>query len=90
MVEPGDGAAIVTRAARLRQRKSCAREEGFGILLQAALRGDRENKGRAHAAPPLLPAAPGLRPISIRVSTQTENPTAGIGVREPSWVINPS
>src|SRR5205823_3291304 len=90
VVEADDAATIVTRAARLRQRKSCAREEGFGVLLQAALRGDRQNERRAHDAPPRLPAAPDLRPTLVRVSTQTENPTAGIGVREPSWVINPS
>ena len=36
-VEPGDGAAIVARTARLCQCKSGAGEESLGVLLQAAL-----------------------------------------------------
>ena len=87
IVEPGDGAAIVAGAARLGQRQSGAGEEGFGLFLQPALRGNGENEWRGHDA---LPLAAGLRPACVKHSTQIENPTAGIGVAEPSWVISPS
>ena len=85
IVEAGDGAAIVARAARLGQRKPGAGEEGFGVFLQAALGGNGEDEGRGHDALPR-----GGLPICVRVSIQTENPTAGIGVAAPSWVISPS
>ena len=84
IVEAGDGAAIVARAARFGQRKAGAGEERFGVFLQAALRGNGENERRGHDALPLLA---GLRPAR---STQIEKPTAGIGVAEPSCVISPS
>ena len=90
IVEPGDGAAIVAGAARFRQRKSGAGEKGLGVFLQAALRGNRENEWRRHDALPLWPLAAGLRPSCVKASIQTENPTAGIGVGAPSWVISPS
>src|SRR5476649_2585150 len=83
IVEPADGAAIVAGAARLCQRQSGAREERLGVFLQAALRRDGENEWRRHD---MLPLAAGLLAISVRVSTQIENPTAGIGVPAPSWV----
>ena len=51
-VEPGDGAAIVARAARLDQREAGAGEEGLGVLLQPALGRHGEDQRRAHAAPP--------------------------------------
>ena len=51
-VEPGDGAAIVARAARLDQVEAGAREEGFGVFLQPAFGRHGENQRRAHAAPP--------------------------------------
>ena len=51
-VEPGDGAAIVARPARLDQREAGAREEGFGVFLQPAFRRHGEHQRRAHAAPP--------------------------------------
>ena len=86
IVEAGDGAAIIACAARLGERKPGAREERFGVFLQAALGGNGENEGRGHDA---LPCAAVL-PSCVRVSIQTENPTAGIGVAEPSWVISPS
>src|SRR6478735_598463 len=73
------GAAIVARTARLGERKPGAGEEGLGVFLQPALGGDGENEGRGHDA---LPRA---LPICVSVSTQTENPTAGIGVAAPSW-----
>jgi len=87
MVEARDGAAIVAGAARLCQHHSRAGEERFGILLQAAFRRDRDNERRRHDT---LPAVAGWRPISVRVSTQIENPTAGIGLAAPSCVIRPS
>ena len=51
-VEPGDGAAIVARAARLDQRQAGAREEGFGVLLQPALGRHGQHQRRTHAPPP--------------------------------------
>ncbi len=84
IVEPVDGAAIVAGAARLGQSEAGMREERLGVFLQAALGRNRQNEWRRHDA--LL-----LRLTeSLRASTHTENPTAGIGVAEPSWVINPS
>ena len=79
IVELGDRAAIVARAARLHQCQSGAREECLGVLLQAAFGRHRDDK-RAHEAPP----------ISASRSTQTENPTAGIGAAAPSRVSRPS
>ena len=87
IVEARDGAAIVAGAAWLGQRQSGAGEEGFGLFLQATLRRNGENEWRGHAA---LPLAAGLRPACVKDSTQIENPTAGIGTAEPSWVISPS
>ena len=89
IVEPADGTAIIAGAARFCQSKSGTGEEGFRVLLQPALGGNGENEWRRHDAPPFRPAF-GLRPTCVRVSTQIENPTAGIGVAAPSWVINPS
>ena len=54
IVEAGNGAAIVARAARLRQREPCAREKRLGVFLQAALGGNGENEGGGHAALPCL------------------------------------
>jgi hypothetical protein len=51
-VEPADGAAIVARAARLDQRKTRAREEGFGVFLQSPLGRDGQHQSRAHDASP--------------------------------------
>ncbi len=90
IVEPGDGAAIVPRAARFCQCKSGAGEERLGVFLQAALRWYGENKRRRHDALPPEFLFARWRPTCVKVSTQTENPTAGIGLRAPSWVINPS
>lgn len=85
MVEARDGAAIVARAARFCQRQPGVRKERLGVFLQAAFGGNREDKGRAHDCSPRA----GM-PSCVKVSTQTENPTAGIGEAAPSWVINPS
>ena len=52
IVEAGDGAAIVARAARLCQRQPGAREKRLGVFLQAALGGNGENEGGGHAALP--------------------------------------
>src|SRR5712691_11213852 len=90
IVEPRDGAAIVPGAAWLRQRQSGAREERLGAFLQAALRRNREDEGRRHDALPPKSLIACLRPVCVKVSTQTENPTAGIGLGAPSWVISPS
>ena len=83
IVEAGNGAAVVARAAGFRQHQAGAGEEGLGIFLQPPLGGDGENERDAHALPPFLPAL-------TSASTQIEKPTAGIGSREPSCVISPS
>ena len=49
-VKPGDGAAIVARAARLDQSEAGAREERFRVFLQAALGRNGEYQWRAHDA----------------------------------------
>ena len=77
-VQTIDGAAIVACATRLDEAQARAREEIFRILLQAALGRHRDDQGRAHAAPP------------ARRSIQIENPTAGMGEREPSRVSRSS
>ena len=77
---PGDRTAVFARAARLDEVQAGAREEGFRILLQAALRRDGENEWRAH----------GSAPISFRRSIHTEKPTAGIGVVAPRRESNSS
>ena len=89
IVDAHDGAAVFAGAAGLGQRKASAAEEGFGVFLQAALGGNRENEGRAHDRLP-REASAGARPICVSVSTQAEKPTAGIGTAEPSCVISPS
>ena len=52
VVETGDRAAIVTRAARLDQSQPGAREERLGILLQPPFCRDGENERPGHRAPP--------------------------------------
>ena len=48
----GDGAAIVARAARLDELEPGAREERFGVLLQAALGRHGDDEGAAHVSAP--------------------------------------
>ena len=79
LVEARDRAAIVARAARLQQGEARAREERLRVLLQPAFRRHRDDE-RAHVAPP----------IAASRSTQTANPTAGIGSRAPSRESSPS
>ncbi len=75
-----DGAAVLAGAARLDQRQAGAREIGFGLLLQAALRRHGDDEGCAHRTPPARSSR----------SIQTEKPTAGIGVGLPSRDNMPS
>ncbi len=87
IVEPGNGAAIVTGAAGLGQVQAGAREEVFGVFLQAALGGNGENERRGHDA---LPATEVAGPDLVSASIQIAKPTAGIGSGAPSWDISPS
>src|SRR6202041_1602613 len=85
IIEPGNGAAIVAGAAWLGQCEPGTREKCFGILLQAALRGNGENKGCGHDGLPVVADVP----ILASASTHTENPTAGMAVIEPSPCNSP-
>ena len=90
IIERADGAAIVPRATWLCQRKSGTREKGFRVFLQAAFGRNGEHEWRRHGALRFKPPVAGSRLSLLRASTQTENPTAGIGLGAPSWVISPS
>ena len=90
IIKRADGAAIVPRTAWLCQRKSGTREKGFRVFLQAAFGRNGENEWRRHGALRFKPPVTGSRLSLLRVSTQTENPTAGIGFGAPSCVISPS
>ena len=79
-VEACDGAAIFARAARLHERQTCAREEVFRILLQAAFGRHRDDERRAHRT----------IPISASRSIQAEKPTAGIVCSAPRRCSMPS
>src|SRR5262249_57492683 len=76
----GDGAAVIARPARLDELEPRAREEGFRIRLQAALRRHRDHEWRAHGAP---------RNAASR-SIQTANPTAEIARGLPTPLTNSS
>jgi len=52
VLQPGDGAAIVARAARLDEWQPGTGEERFGVLLQAALGRHCNDERRAHAPLP--------------------------------------
>src|SRR5262249_4103816 len=83
-IEARDRAAIFADAAWFRQGKASAREKGFRVFLQSAFGGNSKDKGRGHDR------LPWASPHFASVSTQTENPTAGIGEEEPSRCNSPS
>ena len=84
IVEACNGAAIIARATRLRQRETGAGEEGLGVFLQAALGRDGQNEWRGHDA------RSDVEVCCASVSIQTEKPTAGMGSAAPSCVSSPS
>ena len=75
IVEAGDGAAIIARAARLCQRQAGAREKRLGVFLQASLStGRRERTARSWRAP-AEPLAAGLgQPVSAFRSRSRTRP----------------
>ena len=86
--QPGDGAAIVARAAPLHEFEPGAGEERRGVLLQPPLRGHGEDQRRlavsfglgGHARSPAI----GRRSIQIAA------PTAGMSLAAPSRRARPS
>ncbi len=73
IVEAGDGAAIIARAARLRRASGPARaKKASAFSCRRPLEGTATNEGRGHARS-CAPATP----LRSGASTQTEKPTAG-------------
>ena len=77
-VDAGEAAAILPPAALL-DGQAGAREQRLGLLLQAALGGERQDERAAHAP---CPAA--------ARSSRMVKPTAGIGLSAPSMCISRS
>ena len=76
----GELAAVVARAARLRDGEAGAREKCGGVFLQAALGRDGENERGGHE----------VLSRAGRRSIQTAAPTAGMSEAAPSFFIRPS
>src|SRR5262249_30295471 len=80
LIEPGDRAAVVARAARLDQREAGAGEERLRVLLQPPLRRHRDDEPGTH----------GLPQSATRPSPHTANPPAGTTWAAPSRTNSPS
>jgi hypothetical protein len=90
IVEPGDGAAIVARAARLDQRKAGAREERLRRFPAGGPSTARRERTARSWRAPACRLRQGCGPPASALRSRSRTRPRGSACGEPSWVISPS